>query len=153
MSIQKRKEQSYRAERTLMKFLREYGIWSWRIPSSGYKTSDYALPDVIGLNKNPKETEILGFEVKCTNKDQRTIRLKEDESPILIWIKKREKLPCTSQGLSVREVHWAEQVEGNENKRETISLQVQAKGSGKAPRFSENTQRSFRGNESVDQIR
>jgi len=99
MSIQKRKEQSYRAERTLMKFLREYGIWSWRVPSSGYKTSDYALPDVIGLNKSPKETELLGFEVKCTNKDQRTIRLKGDESPILIWIKNGKNFHVPHRGF------------------------------------------------------
>jgi len=100
-NIKKHRRQSYRAERQLARLLREYSIWAWRIPSSGYKTGGFALPDVVGINKRASKTELLGFEVKCTGKDKRIIHLKKDESPILTWLKNGKEFPVPHMGFLV----------------------------------------------------
>lgn len=83
MNIQKFQRRSYNAERKIMKVLRAYGIWSWRIPSSGFKTGNYALPDILAV---PKGEDVLGFEVKTTEKDRFRETFDED-TPIITWLK------------------------------------------------------------------
>lgn len=94
MEIRKYKRRSYTAERELMKELRRKHIWSWRIPSSGYKTGDYALPDIIGFVNR----RVIGFEVKTTEKDHFDITLK-DASPIITWLQNSLRFPLEARGF------------------------------------------------------
>jgi len=136
--IQKFKRQSYTAERSLMKFLRGHSIWSWRVPSSGYKTGGYALPDVLGVNPmGDYRVELLGFEVKCTNKDQRTIRLKGNESPILTWLKNGKEFPVPHRGFLVMKFIGRNRWKGMEINEEPHRYRFEREGAVKLPTLAE----------------
>lgn len=77
-----------------MKKLRSKKIWSWRIPSSGFKTGGYALPDIIGFSRG----RILAFEVKTTEKDEATLAL-DDDDPIIVWLQNSLKYPLEARGF------------------------------------------------------
>lgn len=94
MEIRKYKRRGYTAERELMKELRRKKIWSWRIPSSGYKTGNYALPDIIGFLHG----KIMAFEVKTTEKNKFKFSLKEDSS-LITWLKNSLRFPVEARGF------------------------------------------------------
>lgn len=77
-----------------MKKLRSKKIWSWRIPSSGFKTGGYALPDVLGLIRG----RVIAFEVKTTEKDKFTLTLK-DKDPIIFWLRNSLEYPLEARGF------------------------------------------------------
>lgn len=94
MEIRKYKRRGYKAERDLMKKLRSKKIWSWRIPSSGFKTAGYALPDILGVIRG----RIIAFEVKTTEKDKFNLTLK-DNDPIIFWLQNSLEYPLEARGF------------------------------------------------------
>lgn len=96
MDIRKYKRRGYNAEREFNKELRNKHIWSWRIPSSGYRTGKFALPDVIGILHG----KIMGFEVKTTEKDEFSHSLK-DTDPIIVWLRNSLSFPVEARGFLV----------------------------------------------------